>query len=80
MADFSIPLAGMSRASSDFDHAAARIARSSVPTASAASPGDSVDLSQDVVALLQAKNDFEANTKTVHVLDDMARSTLDMIR
>jgi flagellar basal body rod protein FlgG len=79
MADFSIPLAGMSQASSDFDQAATRIARSSVPTASAASPADTVDLSQEMVALLQAKNDFEANTKTVRVFDDMNRSTLDMI-
>jgi hypothetical protein len=80
MADFSIPLAGMSQASSNFNQAAGRIARSSVPTATPANQSDGVDLSQEVVALLQAKNDFDANTKTVHVLNDMARSTLDMIR
>jgi hypothetical protein len=79
MADFSIPLAGMSQASSDFDEAAARIARSPVSTTSAGSPGDTVDLSHETVALMQAKNDFEANAKTVRVLDDMNRSTLDMI-
>ena len=80
MADFSIPLAGLSRASADFNQAAGRIARSSVPIASAAGPADNVDLSQEAVALLQAKNDFEANAKSVRVFDDMARSTLDMIR
>jgi flagellar hook protein FlgE len=80
MADFSIPLAGMSQASSNFDQAAARIARSPLCSTSAQIPGDTVDLSHEMVALLQAKNDFEANTKTVRVIDDMARSTLDMIR
>ena len=86
MADFSIPIQGMSRASADFDRAASNIARSSVPTQTAgASTGktspkeDAVELSTSMVDLLQAKNDYAANTKAFHVMDEMNRSVLDMV-
>ena len=79
MADFSIPIQGMSRASADFDRAASNIARYSVPLQKADPPHDTVDLSTEVVDLLQAKNDFAANTKTFRVFDEVNRNVLDMI-
>lgn len=79
MGDFSIPLGGMSRATSDFNRAASGIARATVPPSTTQSPVDTIDLSHEMVALLQAKNDYAANAKAVHVFDQMNRSTLDMI-
>ncbi len=86
MADFSIPIQGMSRASVDFDRAASNIARSSLPPQKAdVSSGkvgpkeDTVELSTGMVDLLQAKNDYAANTKTFHVMDEMNRNLLDMV-
>ncbi len=79
MADFTIPAIGMSRASADFDRAASNIARSSLPAKQTDQPQDSVELSTEVVNLLQAKNDFTANTKSFHVMDEMNRTVLDMI-
>jgi hypothetical protein len=83
MADFSIPIQGpvqgMTQASADFDRAASNIARSSGPTQKADSPEDTVDLSTSAVDLLQAKSDFEANTRTFRISDEMNRTVLDMI-
>ncbi len=79
MAGFSIPIQGMSRASVDFDRAASNIARSSVPTQTESIPRDTVELSTGMVDLLQAKNDYAANIKTFHVMDQMTRSVLNMV-
>jgi flagellar hook protein FlgE len=82
MAGFSIPIQGMSRASADFDRAASNIARASLPAQpmqKEALPEDTVDLSTSMVNLLQAKNDYSANTKTVHVMDEMTQTLLDMV-
>lgn len=79
MADLSIPLQGMSLASTDFDRAAAGIARRTFPPSATEYPDDTMDLSHEMVALLQVKNDYAANTGTVHVLDEMNRITIDMI-
>jgi flagellar basal body rod protein FlgG len=78
MAGFSIPIQGMSRASADFDRAASNVARATVPTQKETVPEDTVSLSSSMVDLLQAKNDYSANTKTVHVMDEMNRTLLDM--
>ncbi len=79
MADFSIPAQGMSRASADFDRAASNIARASVPAQKSDLPQDTVDLSTAAVNLLQARNDYEANTRTFRVLGEMNRNVLDMV-
>jgi hypothetical protein len=78
MADFSIPLQGMSWASADFDRAASHIARSSVPTPKAEAPHDTVELSTSMVNLLQAKNDYAANNQAFRVADEINRNVLDM--
>ncbi len=84
MADFSIPLAGMSNAASRLNTAATRIARA--PFANAPNPSttppegqDSVSLSDDMVAMLESRNDFEANTKVVKTFDEMTKSLLNIL-
>jgi flagellar hook protein FlgE len=69
-------LSGMQSAQSQVDRSAARIA--SLP-ASAQQPSDSVDLSAEMVALLQGRNDFAANAKSFEIQDQMAQSTLNLI-
>ena len=73
MIDFQIPLAGLDRASAAVDRAATRIAASST------SPGDTVDLSAEAVALLEARNSFSANVKVVQAYDEMSRSFLNAL-
>jgi flagellar hook protein FlgE len=80
----------MNRAADSFDAAAGRIARmgqspGSAPGASTSATtnggavGDTVDLSSSVVSLLEARNNFEANTKTVAISDQMTQAMLNMI-
>jgi hypothetical protein len=68
-------LEGMARSEAQFNGAADKIAR--LPL-SQFGQGDQVDLSAEAVALLQAKNSFEANTKVVKVADQMQQTLLDM--
>ena len=41
--------------------------------------GDSVDLSAQAVALIQAKNNFEANLKTLQISDEMTKTLLKVV-
>lgn len=41
--------------------------------------GDSVDLSAQAVALIQAKNNFEANLKALQIGDEMTKDLLKSI-
>ena len=68
-------LEGMARSEAQFNGVADKIAR--LPL-SQFGQGDQVDLSAEAVALLQAKNSFEANTKVVKVADQMEQTLLDM--
>ena len=72
MIDFSTPLAGMQGAEARLETAASHIAVSSLPA-------DNVDLSREMTAMLQARNDFAANVKTAVLEDDITRSTLSII-
>jgi flagellar basal body rod protein FlgG len=69
---------GMQNAENQFDQAAQNIAEwpssSNSPT-----PQDTVDLSQQAIALIQAKNNFEANTAAFKVGDEMTQSLLNVI-
>jgi hypothetical protein len=72
MIDFSTPLAGLDRATASLNQTAAKIAN----------PGnaaDSVDLSSEVVALLQARNDFSANAKALKTEDQITKNLLDTL-
>lgn len=68
-------LDGLARSQSQLNQAAFEIAR-----APAALPGgDSVDLSSAAVALLQARNSFDANTKVIKIADQLDKILLDMV-
>lgn len=71
MIDFSAPLAGMNSASQTVDRVAQKVAAGSLQ-------GDTVDLSQEAVSLMSAKNDFQANAKVLETVDEMNKSLLDM--
>jgi flagellar hook protein FlgE len=74
MIDFSIPLAGLNAATTSLNKVAANIANyGGNPT------GDSVDLSSDAVALIQAKNDFAANIKVAQTEDQLTKSLLSIV-
>jgi flagellar basal body rod protein FlgG len=74
MIDFSVPTSGLDRATSSLNQTAAAIAKTGF-TAS----GDSVELSTEMVSLMQARRDFEANTSTIRTEDDMTKSLLNAI-
>ena len=62
----------MHAAESSLNRTASRIA--SLPVAA-----DSVDLSAEMVKMLQARNSFDANVKVAKTADEMDRSTLSML-
>jgi flagellar hook protein FlgE len=72
MIDFSTPLAGMERATTSLNQTASKIANLSTL-------GDTVDLSSEVVSLLQSRNSFESNTKVLQTEDEMTKSLLNII-
>ena len=69
-------LQGIERALAQFNQAANNIAQEPV---SPAYPTDTIDLSAQAVALIQAKNSFEANTAALKVGDQMMQSLLNAI-
>jgi len=58
----SVALSGLNQSSAKIDSVARRVA---------AGPEDTVDLSSEAVALIQAKSDFAANIKLLKVADDL---------
>jgi flagellar hook-associated protein FlgK len=73
MIDFQAPLQGMDRATARLDLAASRIATISQPS------GDTVDLSAEMVALIQARDNFGANAKAAQTMDEVTQSLLNMV-
>jgi hypothetical protein len=74
MLDFQTPLAGMNRASASLDRTAARIAASPNPP-----PGDTVSLSDDMIGLMSARDNFETNVKVAQTEDQMTKSLLNTL-
>jgi hypothetical protein len=72
----SISLQGIQNAESLLNTTAARIAN---PTPSTEQGADTVSLSDNIVALIQAKNEMGANVKALQVTDDMQKSLLDVV-
>jgi hypothetical protein len=68
----SIAQQGLSRADDVFDKAAKNVVAASLPQSQPPS-GDSLSLSDQAVALLQAKAGVEANLALVHAGDEMSR-------
>jgi len=70
-----LALEGMNRAAGMLNHAAANIARA--PLDIQAPETDTLDLSQEMVALLVARQSFKANVKAAEAGDQMTRTLLD---
>ena len=69
-------LQGMARAEGQLNKAASDIARAPVVSPDGA---DIVDLSASMVALLQSRNNFEANTKVFKIAADMQKSLINLL-
>jgi flagellar hook protein FlgE len=78
MIDFSIPLAGLNAAEGRLNRTAANIANFA-GSQQVAPGGDTVDLSSDMVALIEARNNFAANVKTVQTEDQMTQTLLKIL-
>jgi flagellar hook protein FlgE len=87
MIDFSTPLAGMNAAETSLNRTAADIANyggsllkspqnSGQNSPQSTSGGDTVDLSTEMVSMIEARNNFAANVKTVQTEDQMTQSLL----
>ena len=76
MSAVSIPLEGIRRAESQINTSAAKIARGSVSSPS--SGGDVVDLSAELVALMQSKTVAEANMKALQSMDQVQKKLIDI--
>jgi hypothetical protein len=70
-------LQGLQSSEAQFNQAAQNIAE--WPASPSAPKGDSVDLSQQAVALIQSKNNFEANIAALKVGDEMTETLLKSI-
>jgi flagellar basal body rod protein FlgG len=73
----SAPLEGLSRAQASFDSAAAKIAQPI--SLDSPNPQDQVSLSDQMVALMQSRNDYEANLKSLQTSNQMQKTLLDLI-
>ena len=74
-------LEGMRKAETEIDTTASRFANrpfSAVPAAQNPAQ-DTVDLSTEMVSLLESRNDFAASVKVAHVADDIQKNTLNML-
>ena len=67
-----IALSGMQAAQTRLEHTATRVAHFSEPE-------DQVDLSAEMVALMESRNDFAANAKALKTADQMQQSVLDVL-
>ena len=76
MIGFTTSLQGLASSEAQFNQAAQQIAR--MPEA-AATGQDTVDLSAAAVAMIQAKNNFDANTKAIKVGEQMDQYLLNAI-
>jgi flagellar hook protein FlgE len=70
-------LQGMQQAETQLNQVAQTIAQG--PFTSAGPEGDTVDLSAQAVAMIQAKNSFEANTAAFKVGDEMTQTLLKIV-
>jgi len=76
MVGFTTSLKGLTNSEAQFNQAAHDIATAPV---AAAARQDTVDLSTAAVAMLEAKNNFDANTKVIKIGDEMQQYLLNAI-
>jgi len=79
MADFNIPLGGIARAFASVDAAAERLSRASVALSSPDQSGDIVELSAEMVALMQAKNEVALNVKVTQTMEEINGQILNVL-
>jgi hypothetical protein len=79
MSDFNIPLGGIARAFASVDATADRLSRNSGLLSALGQTGDIIDLSAEMVALMQARNDVEMNVKVAQTLQEMNGQVLDIL-
>ncbi len=72
MIGFAASLDGLAKAEAQFNQAAQQVARVQV----AATGQDTVDLSAAAVALIESRNNFDANTKAIKVGAEMEQYLL----
>jgi flagellar hook protein FlgE len=77
MVNLTTPLQGMQQAADRFQASAERIAR--MPSSATTPPEDTLDLSTEMINLLESRNQFAANVKTAKVGDDMTKAMLDLL-
>ena len=81
MIDFSTPLQGMQSAEARLNTTAGKIAHAADSTTGQPQSGkDRVDLSEETIALMKERQDFEANLKSMQVHDEMLIDTLAKMR
>jgi flagellar basal body rod protein FlgC len=76
MVSLDTPLQGMARAQEAFDQAASKVAQ---PISPAQVQQDEVSLSDAMVSMLQAGNNYEANLKSLDVANSMQKSLLNIV-
>ncbi len=67
-----IALGGMNEAQGRVESAARRLA-------SAAEPTDTVDLSAEMVALMEARNAFTTNARVLETADEIQKNVIDIL-
>jgi len=70
---FNIPLAGMNRAEASLNTTASRLA-----SAGATSQTDTVDLSAEMIALMEARTNFAVNAKVAQTQNQVAQSLVNL--
>jgi hypothetical protein len=75
-----LPIAqrGLHRAQGELEKSAQNIAGAGLPQAQPP-PEDSLNLSDRMASLLQARNDIEASLNLAHVGDELSRKTLSLL-
>lgn len=70
ISSISIAAGGMQRASQQLETSASRIARFGA---------EDVDITSEMVKVIEARHDFKANAKVVEAARDMSRALLDIL-
>ena len=79
MGSFSVPALGMSDAVAQLNKTAARLASATAALANPDQSGDVVSLSDEMVALMQARTMFQANVESAKTVDEIQQSTLSIL-
>jgi flagellar hook protein FlgE len=78
MGIFAIGLQGLEHAQASVQKTAERLAGTGAASTSPGTP-DTVDISQEMVSLMQARNDFAANIRMLKTADEMQRQVMDLL-